>query len=111
MRFLDIIQNIECIIAYIGDRDFDSFVKDRRTVDAVERCLQRITEVAIKLQPKATELLPDQNWKAMRDLGNRLRHDYDGIFPKAIWLTVRDDLPSLLKDCERAIVKLDSEKK
>ena len=47
--FLDIVQNIESIISYIGDRDYDSFVKDRRTVDAVERCLQRITEAAIKL--------------------------------------------------------------
>lgn len=46
-RFLGIIQNIESIISYIGDRDYDSFVKDRRTVDAVERCLQRITEAAI----------------------------------------------------------------
>ena len=68
-RFLDIIQNMESIISYIGDRDYDNFVKDRRTVDAVERCLLRIAQAAIKLQPGAAELLPDQNWKAMRGLG------------------------------------------
>ena len=98
---------MESIISYIGNREYESFVKDRRTVDAVERCLQRITEAAIKLHPGAAELLPDQDWKAMRDLGNRLRHECDGISPKAIWQTVHDDLPSLLMDCRRAIAVLD----
>ena len=69
-RFPDIIQNMESIISYIGDRECGSCAKDRRTVDAVERRLQRITEAAIKLQPGAAELLPDLDWKAMRDLGN-----------------------------------------
>ena len=44
-------------------------------MDAVERCIERITEVSIKLQPLASELFSDQNWKAMRDMGNVLRHE------------------------------------
>ena len=80
-------------------------------MDAVERRLQRIAEAAIELQSVAAELLPDQNWKAMRDLGNGLRHECDGISPNAIRQTVHDDLPSLLKGRRRAIAILDVQKR
>ena len=74
-----IIANIERIMFYIEGHDKDSFVRDIHTSDAAERCLQRITEAAIKLQPLAGDLLLDQNWKAIRDLGNMLRHQYERI--------------------------------
>lgn len=110
IRFGDIIHNIESIMSYVEDHDFESFVADRRTVDAVERCLQRITEAAIKLHPEAAELLPEQDWKAMRDLGNKLRHYYDVILDEDIWTIVHERLPNLLKDCRRAISKIKSNK-
>lgn len=110
IRFGDIIHNIESIMSYVKDHDFESFVQDRRTVDAVERCLQRITEAAIKLHPEAVELLPDQDWKAMRDLGNKLRHYYDVILDEDIWKIVHNRLPSLLNDCRRAISTIETNK-
>ena len=45
-RFNDIIFNIERIMAYLQGFTFETFVDDPRTVDAVERCMQRITEAA-----------------------------------------------------------------
>ena len=43
-RFNDIIFNIERIMAYLQGFTFEAFVDDPRTVDAVERCMQRITD-------------------------------------------------------------------
>ena len=74
-RFNDIIFNIERIMAHLQGFTFEAFVDDPRTVDAVERCMQRITEAAIRLQPQAAEWLPGQDWDAMRGFGNVLRHD------------------------------------
>ena len=48
-RFNDIVFNIERIMAYLQGFTFEAFVDDPRTVDAVERCMQRITEAAIRL--------------------------------------------------------------
>ena len=108
-RFNDIIFNIERIMFYLDGFTFEAFVDDPRTVDAVERCMQRITEAAIKLQPKAAELLPDQDWDAMRGFGNVLRHDYDVVSEKMIWEIAEDFLPSLLEDCRRAVANLDND--
>lgn len=110
IRFGDIILNIESIMTYVQDYDYETFVEDRRTVDAVERCLQRITEAAIKLHPEAAELLPEQDWKAMRDLGNKHRHYFDVILDEDIWNIVHNHLPGLLKDCRHAISKIESNK-
>ena len=109
IRFEDIIANIERIMFYIEGHDKDSFIKDIRTADAVERCLQRITEAAIKLQPLAGDLLPDQNWKAMRDLGNMLRHHYERILSEEIWRIVEVHLPGLLDGCKHAVSKIEEE--
>ncbi len=71
--------------------------------------MQRITEAAIKLQPRAPELLPEQDWDAMRGFGNVLRHEYDRITEALIWEIPRDDLPRLRADCRRAIARLEAE--
>ena len=43
LRVQDIIDNIDRITAHVGDMDYAGFATDWKTVDAVERCLQRIT--------------------------------------------------------------------
>jgi len=74
--------------------------------DAVERCLERISEAAAKLGELAPVLMPDQPWRDIRALGNRLRHDYDDISQDRHWNIVQTDLPSLCAACEDALRRL-----
>lgn len=106
-RLLDIVENGEAIASYIAGLDEAAFVADRKTRDAVERCLQRITEAAMKLDEQATELIPGYPWKKFRGLGNRLRHDYDAIELPQIWRIVTLQLPSLVRDCREALARLE----
>ena len=48
-RFLDIIENIRRIEAYTANLNAATFLQDGRTYDAVERCMERISEAAKKL--------------------------------------------------------------
>jgi uncharacterized protein with HEPN domain len=84
----------------------DDFEKDRKTYDAVERCLERISEGATKLGDQAAVLIPDQPWQKIRSLGNRLRHEYDAIRADRLWDIVQTDLPSLSADCVDALRRL-----
>ena len=70
--------------------------------DAVERCLERISEAAAKLGDQAALLVPTVPWRDIRALGNRLRHNYDEIGADRVWRIVQDDLPGLLARCEAA---------
>ncbi len=51
-RFEDILDNIGRIEGYAEGLDSASFLADHKSYDAVERCLERISEAATK--PKAS---------------------------------------------------------
>ena len=65
--------------------DRAAFDADSRTRDAVERCLERLSEAAAKLGAQADELAPGPPWHAIRAFGNVLRHAYDQVDPGRIW--------------------------
>lgn len=62
----DIIDNIVQVERYIEGVDRDTLRNDDLRYDAVERCLERICEVAFRLGDRAGELLPEQPWRAIR---------------------------------------------
>lgn len=106
VRLRDIIENIDRITAYLSDAPPESFGEDQKTVDAVERCLQRITEAVIKIgEARMRAIAPSLPAHAVRGMGNVLRHDYDIIDPAIIWNTVTDRLPELRRDCVRALTR------
>jgi uncharacterized protein with HEPN domain len=74
---------------------FKAFREDIKTIDAVERNLQKISEAAIRLGPRAETLCPGLPWSDIRGLGNWLRHQYDRVDLATIWHTATEDLPPL----------------
>lgn len=105
-RFQDIVTSIERIERYCHGLDFPQFTADERTVDAVERCLARISEAAAKLGDEAQTLCPGQPWPDIRGLGNHLRHGYDLVDLRRIWRTVVVDLPPLKAACLGTLARL-----
>jgi uncharacterized protein with HEPN domain len=75
--------------------DARSFAQDLKTSNAVERCLERNSEAAKKLEGQAEELCPSIPWPQLRALVNMLRQEYDRIDVLRIWLLIEDDLPNL----------------
>jgi predicted nucleotidyltransferase len=61
-RFEDILENISRIEQFHAGMDLAGFVSDLKTYDAVERCLERISEASKKLGGVAEELCPDIPW-------------------------------------------------
>ncbi|OYW44396.1 MAG: hypothetical protein B7Z08_05930 [Sphingomonadales bacterium 32-68-7] len=104
LRLHDIVENIERIESYLAGYDFAAFERDGKTIDAVERCLQRITEAAIKIgAERMAEISPRTPADAVRGLGNRLRHEYDMLDLPTLWRTARESLPDLREDCLKAL--------
>ena len=67
-RLQDIIDNTQAIFRYTEGMDLTAFEQDRKTYDAVERCLERISEAAAKLGDMALHLMPDQPWQKIMPL-------------------------------------------
>jgi uncharacterized protein with HEPN domain len=108
VRFLDILDNIRLIQAYLQGMDCAAFAADSRTRDAVERCLERLSEAAAKLGAQAEALAPGPPWQAVRAFGNVLRHAYDQVDPARIWEIATRDLPDVAAAAEAALKRLDA---
>ena len=106
-RFQDIIDNIDRIEEYLKHLKPGEILEENALVlDAVERCLQRISEAARKLDRIAEELVPDFPWHSVRGIGNHLRHDYDNLNMPVINVVIETELPALRAVCLEALEKL-----
>jgi len=108
-RLLDIKDNIDKINTYIDGMDYGEFTENDMAIDAVERCLQRITEAARKLDSQYDEQYPELALHNLRQFGSVLRHDYDVIAAASLWTFIQETLPSLLRMAENEIARLDGE--
>ena len=79
-RFEDILDNAHAIQRYVAGMDVTAFKADQKTYDAVERCLERISEAAAKL-------------------GAAIRED-------RLWDIVQVNLPPSCTACEGALGRL-----
>jgi uncharacterized protein with HEPN domain len=109
-RYLShIVENAERIAAYLHGLDEAAYGSDLKTQDAVERCLQRIAEAANRISKLgAQHLIPGLPWRDLQSLGNRLRHEYDGLDTGILWETLRNELPLLKEQCIETLAKLQS---
>jgi len=83
--------------------EFDGFREDPKTIAAVERKLQVISEAAVRLGEQAEALCPGLPWRDIRGIGNWLRHQYDRVDVEMVWNTVTVDLPPLKAAIARAL--------
>jgi uncharacterized protein with HEPN domain len=84
----------------------EAYLADEKTIDAVERCLQRISEAASRLGPYVDNIYPDAPWKDARGIGNILRHKYDQVTEDLIWASIESDVPGLRKSALQEIERL-----
>ena len=98
-----ILQAVKDIESDAEAMDFEAFRSDPKTVRAVERSLQIISEAAIRLGDKAQSLCPGVPWNEIRGIGNWLRHQYDKVDLQTVWHTASVDVPRLKASVETAL--------
>jgi uncharacterized protein with HEPN domain len=99
----DILDSIADIEEFVQGMDYAAYLLDSKTQAAVERKLLIVSEAAIRLGEAAPALCPSIDWKDVRGLGNRIRHEYQSIQDEMIWKIVKDDLPPLKAAVEAAL--------
>lgn len=100
-RLRDILENATAIQEYTADLSLESFMSDRKTRGAVERCFERIAEAARKIGPVPDEKHPSVEFARLRSFGSVLRHDYDDLDTPRIWSMVERRLPALVAACRK----------
>jgi uncharacterized protein with HEPN domain len=95
-RLLDIHEYIGLARRFAGTSR-DEFLRDRKAILAVTRCLEVISEASRHLDRKWQAAHADIPWSQIAGAGNVYRHDYPQVHPGRVWDTVENALPMLIE--------------
>jgi len=95
-RIEHILQAIQKIQDYTSGLDFDAFISDTKTIDAVIRNFLVIGEAVRFIPVDVQEANPNVPWRVMRDMRNVLVHNYDRIKEEILWDTIQLELQPLI---------------
>lgn len=91
----DIEHHIDLATHFVEGFDPQRFHDDARTIYAVTRCLEIISEASRRLPESVKLRHPSIPWKQMAGAGNVYRHDYEDVAARYVWDTVQLALPTL----------------
>lgn len=92
----DMLQSSQKIKRYVAGLDFDSFMSDEKTMDAVVRNFEIIGEAANRVDTDFRDSNPEIEWKRNRGFRNRIVHNYFGIDYEIVWQIIDEYLDELI---------------
>jgi len=102
----DIVENIDLARGFVRDLSFDEFQADRRTVYAVVRCLEIVSEASRRLPDDLKARHPEIPWTDIAGAGSIYRHDYQNVRDIFVWRTVSESLKPLRNAADDELHKL-----
>ena len=103
----DMEHHIDLATEFVAGIGYEAFRDDTRTVYAVTRCLEIISEASRRLPDEVKTRHPSIAWKDMAGAGNIYRHDYEDVAAKLVWDTVQLALPALRDVIARELAALE----
>ena len=107
-RLADIIDNVDAIKEFIAELDFQAFRAYRKTVYAVVRALEIISEASRRLPDELLHRQPEIDW-AVAAAGKVYRHEYEPVDEALIWHTVQHGLGDLRSAAEEEFLHLQAD--
>ncbi len=88
-RLDDILQNIDLANGFIAGTTFPEFALDTKTVYAVTRAVEIISEASRHIPAEIKAQVPHINWRGMAAVGNVYRHGYDLVEEHQVWNVIQ----------------------
>ena len=93
----DMLESAQKIMRYTSELNYETFLSDDRTADAVIRNFEIIGEAANRLEQEFRESHPGIEWNRIRGFRNRIVHDYFGIDYRIVWTIIESYLDDLIE--------------
>jgi uncharacterized protein with HEPN domain len=102
----DILEALNAVLEYTAGYNYDLFLKDRKTRDAVLRNIQIIGEAANRIPKNIKEQYSEIDWQRIIKSRHIIVHDYAGVDYEIVWRIIEVHLPSLRIDIQTVLNKL-----
>lgn len=102
----DIKEAIKRIEIYIGKTDYEEFLRDIKTQDAIIRNLEIMGEAAKNFSADFKKKYRDIEWKKISGLRDKVIHDYFGVDWDIVWDVIKNRMPALLEQVENILNKM-----
>lgn len=103
----DMLDTITLIETALSGKTRADFGKDDILRLAIQRAIEILSEASRHIPDELLPHAPDIPWRAIRGIGNILRHEYHRIADDMIWTVVVRDLPPLRAALETLAGKIE----
>ena len=97
------IDYINKALKYTENCDFNSFSNNEEKVDATVFAISQIGELVKNISKDTMEKYPNIEWIIIKNLRNKIVHDYEGINLNFIWDILNKDIKQLKLDLEKIL--------
>ena len=101
----DMLDSAQKIKRYTKNIDFEEFLSDDKSIDAVVRNFEIIGEAANRFDSDFRDKNPEIEWNRIRGFRNRIVHDYFGIDYEIVWTIIETYLDELIDWLDTIIEK------
>ena len=97
------IEYISKVERYTDNCSFESFSDNEEKVDATIFAISQIGELVKNISKETMDKYSNIEWIIIKNLRNKIVHDYDGIKLEFIWDIINIDLPVLKKSLQKIL--------
>jgi uncharacterized protein with HEPN domain len=99
----DMENSVRKILKYTENIDFETFLNDEKTIDAVERNFEIIGEAVKSLSDDFKNTYPDIPFRQIAGMRDKIIHDYFGVDYEIVWKTIKSKLPEFKSNIDKII--------
>lgn len=107
MSLRKMVEYIDKALRYTSGCNFESFSNNEEKVDATVFAISQIGELVKNISKETMEKNPNIEWIIIKNLRNKIIHDYEGIKLNFIWDIITEDITKLKIDLERVLRNID----
>ena len=103
MSIKKMIEYIDKALRYTAECNFEDFFANEEKIDATIFAISQIGELVKNIDEDTMNKYPEVEWIIIKNLRNKIVHDYEGIKLNFIWDIITDDLPELKEKLENIL--------
>ena len=105
----DILQGMHDAEEFVEGLTYEEFTTDKKTFNAVVRAIEVIGEAAKNVPDSVRGKYPAVPWREMAGMRDKVIHFYFGVDREAVWLVVKERIPSIIPHIEQILQDLQTQ--